>query len=60
MLKYAVIFAIISLITGALCLGGMADSTGIARILSGLLLVLTVIFVMLAGLGLGPVKKAMN
>ena len=54
MLKYAIIFAIISLIAGALGFGGIAaGSAGIAKILFGLFLILAVIFVVLAALGVG-------
>ena len=54
MLKYAIIFAIISLIAGALGFGGIAaGSAGIAKILLGLFLILAVIFVVLAALGVG-------
>ncbi len=61
MLKYAIIFAIISLIAGALGFGGIAaGSAGIAKILFGLFLILAVIFVVLAALGVGAVKKALK
>ena len=41
MLKYAIIFAVISLIVGALGFGGLAaGSAGIAKILFGLFLIL--------------------
>ena len=61
MLKYAIIFAIISLIAGALGFGGVAaGAAGIAKILFGLFLILAVIFVVLAALGVGAVKKAMK
>ena len=56
MLKYAVIFALISLIAGALGFGGVAaGSAGIAKILFGLFLILAVIFIVLAALGAGKV-----
>jgi uncharacterized membrane protein YtjA (UPF0391 family) len=61
MLKYAIIFAIISLIAGALGFGGIAaGSAGIAKILFGLFLILAVVFVVLAALGVGAVKKAIK
>lgn len=61
MLKYAIIFAIISLIAGALGFGGIAaGSAGIAKILFGLFLILAVIFVVLAALGVGAVNKALK
>jgi uncharacterized membrane protein YtjA (UPF0391 family) len=61
MLKYAIIFAIISLIAGALGFGGIAAGTaGIAKILFGLFLVLAVIFLVLAALGVGAVRKALD
>jgi len=44
MLKYAIIFALISLIAGAMGFGGIAaGSAGIAKILFGLFLILAVI-----------------
>ena len=61
MLKYAIIFALISLVAGALGFGGVAaGSAGIAKILFGLFLILAVIFVVLAALGVGAVKKVMK
>lgn len=58
MIKYAVIFAVISLIAGALGFGGVAaGSASIAKVLFGLFLILAVIFVVLAALGVGAVKK---
>jgi uncharacterized membrane protein YtjA (UPF0391 family) len=61
MLKYAIIFALISLIAGALGFGGVAaGSAGIAKILFGLFLILAVIFIVLAALGVGAVKKVMK
>jgi uncharacterized membrane protein YtjA (UPF0391 family) len=61
MLKYAIIFALISLIAGALGFGGIAaGSAGIAKILFGLFLILAVIFVVLAALGVGAVKKVLK
>lgn len=61
MLKYAIIFAIISLIAGALGFGGIAaGSAGIAKILFGLFLILAVIFIVLAALGVGAVKKVLK
>jgi uncharacterized membrane protein YtjA (UPF0391 family) len=61
MLKYAIIFAIISLIAGALGFGGIAaGSAGIAKILFGLFLILAVVFIVLAALGVGAARKAMK
>lgn len=61
MLKYAIIFAVISLIAGALGFGGVAaGAAGIAKVLFGLFLILAVIFVVLAALGVGAVKKAIK
>ena len=59
MLKYAIIFAVISLIAGAFGFGGVAAGTaGIAKILFGLFLILAVIFVVLAALGVGAIKRS--
>jgi uncharacterized membrane protein YtjA (UPF0391 family) len=61
MLKYAIIFAIVSLLAGALGFGGVAaGAAGIAKVLFGLFLILAVIFLVLAALGVGAVKKAMK
>ena len=61
MLKYAIIFALIALVAGALGFGGIAaGAAGIAKILFGLFLILAVIFVVLAALGVGAVKKIMK
>lgn len=61
MLKYAIIFALISLVAGGLGFGGVAaGSAGIAKILFGLFLILAVIFIVLAALGVGAVKKVMK
>ncbi len=61
MLKYAIIFALISLIAGALGFGGIAaGSAGIAKILFGLFLVLAVIFIVLAALGVGATRKILK
>jgi uncharacterized membrane protein YtjA (UPF0391 family) len=60
-LKYAIVFAIISLIAGALGFGGIAaGSAGIAKILFGLFLILAVIFIVLAALGVGAARKALK
>ena len=57
MLKYAIIFALISLVAGALGFGGVAaGSAGIAKILFGLFLILAVVFVVLAVLGVGAAR----
>ena len=61
MLKYAIIFALISLVAGVLGFGGVAaESAGIAKILFGLFLILAVVFIVLAALGVGAVKKVMK
>lgn len=61
MLKYAIIFAVISLIAGALGFGGVAaGAAGIAKVLFGLFLVLAVVFLVLAALGVGAVRKAID
>ena len=61
MLKYAIIFAVISLIAGAFGFGGIAaGSAGIAKILFGLFLLLAVVFIVLAALGVGAARKALK
>jgi uncharacterized membrane protein YtjA (UPF0391 family) len=61
MLKYAIIFAVISLIAGALGFGGVAaGAAGIAKILFGLFLILAVVFLILAALGVGAARKALK
>jgi uncharacterized membrane protein YtjA (UPF0391 family) len=61
MLKYAIIFAVISLVAALLGFGGVAaGAAGIAKLLFGLFLVLAVLFVVLAALGVGAVKKAID
>lgn len=61
MLKYAIVFAIVSLIAGALGFGGIAaGSAGLAKVLFGLFLILTVVFIVLAALGVGAVKKILK
>ena len=61
MIKYAIIFALISVIAGALGYTGVAaGSAGIAKILFGLFLILAVIFVVLAALGVGSAKKMLK
>lgn len=61
MLKYAIIFALISLIAGALGFGGVAaGAAGIAKILFGLFLILAVVFLVLAALGVGAARKALD
>jgi len=61
MLKYAIIFAVISLIAGALGFGGLAaGAAGIAKVLFGLFLILAAVFLVLAALGVGAVKKALD
>jgi uncharacterized membrane protein YtjA (UPF0391 family) len=59
MLKYAIIFAVISLIAAAFGFGGVAvGAASIAKILFGLFLILAVIFVVLAALGVGAIKSS--
>ena len=61
MLKYAIVFAIVSLIAGALGFGGIAaGSAGLAKVLFGLFLILTVVFIVLAALGVGAAKKILK
>lgn len=61
MLKFAIIFAVVSLIAGALGFGGIAaGAAGIAKVLFVLFLILAVIFVVLAVLGVGAVKKTLR
>lgn len=61
MLKYAILFAVISLIAGALGFGGVAaGSAGIAKVLFGLFLILAVVFIVLAALGVGAAKKILK
>ena len=61
MLKYAIIFVVISLIAGGLGFSSVAaGSAGIAKILFGLFLILAVIFVVLAALGVGAARKALK
>ena len=61
MLKYAIIFALISLIDCALGFGCVAaGDAGIAKILFGLFLILAVIFLLLAALGVGAANKVLK
>jgi len=61
MLKYAIVFAIVSLIAGVLGFSGVAvGAAAIAKLLFGLFLVLTVLFLVLAALGVGAAKKALD
>ena len=61
MLKYAIIFAVISLIAGAFGFGGIAAGfAGIAKILFGLFLILAVVFIVLAALGIGAARKVLK
>ena len=61
MLKYAIVFAVISLIAGALGFGGVAaGAAGIAKVLFGLFLILAVVFLVLAALGVGAIKKTLD
>lgn len=61
MIKYALIFVLISLVAGALGFSGVAaGAAGIAKILFGLFLILAVIFLLLAALGVGAAKKILK
>ena len=61
MLKYAIVFVVISLVTGALGFGGLAaGAAGIAKIFFGLFLILAVVFIVLAALGVGAAKKILK
>lgn len=61
MLKYAIVFVLLSLIAGAMGFGGIAaGSAGIAKIFFGLFLILAVLFLVLAALGVGAVRKALK
>ena len=61
MIKYAIIFALISLVTGALGYSGVAAGfAGLAKVLFGLFLILAVIFIVLAALGVGAAKKLLK
>jgi len=61
MLKYAIVFAIVSLIAGVLGFSGVAvGAAAIAKVLFGLFLVLTALFLVLAALGVGAVMKALD
>jgi uncharacterized membrane protein YtjA (UPF0391 family) len=61
MLKYAIIFALISLVAGALGFSGVAAGTaGIAKVLFFIFLVVAVVFVVLAVLGVGAARKALK
>lgn len=58
MLKYAIIFAVLSLISGALGFGVLAaGAAGLAKIFCGLFLILVVVFMVLAALGVGAAEK---
>lgn len=61
MLKYAIIFAIVSLIAGALGFTGVAaGAAGIAKILFFIFLAIAVLFIILAVLGVGAARKALR
>lgn len=61
LLKYAIIFAIVSLIAGALGFTGVAaGAAGIAKILFFIFLAIAVLFVILAVLGVGAARKALR
>jgi uncharacterized membrane protein YtjA (UPF0391 family) len=58
MLKWALIFAVISLIAGVLGFGGVAaGAAGIAKILFFVFLFMVLLFLLLAALGIGALKK---
>jgi len=58
MLKWALIFAVISLIAGVLGFGGIAaGAAGIAKLLFFVFLAVCVLFLVLAGLGVGALRK---
>ena len=60
-IKYAIIFAVISLVAGALGYSGIAvGAAGLAKVLFGLFLILAVIFIVLAALGVGASKKILK
>ena len=61
MLKYAIVFALISLVAGALGFTGVAaGAAGIAKVLFVLFLVLAVVFVVLAAIGVGAARKLLK
>ena len=61
MIKYAVIFAVIALIAGALGFTGVAaGAASIAKVFAGLFLILAVIFIVLAALGVGASNKILK
>eukprot|EP01037_Dinobryon_pediforme_P009739 gene9739-9805_t len=61
MLKYAIIFALISLVAGALGFSGVAaGAAGIAKVLFVLFLVVAVVFVVLAAIGVGAARKVLK
>ena len=61
MLKYAIIFALISLVAGALGFTGVAaGAAGIAKVLFVVFLILTLIFVVLAFKAAGAVSRAIK
>ena len=61
MLYWAAVFFVVAIIAGALGFGGIAGAAvGIAKVLFFLFLVLAVIFLVLAALGVGAVRKAID
>ena len=61
MLKYAIVFAIISLLAAALGFTGVAAGAAtIAKVLFGVFLLLAVVFLVLAAPGVGAAKKALH
>lgn len=57
MIKYAVIFAVIALIAGVMGFTGTVGQAEVAKIFTGLFLILAVIFIVLAALGVGVAKN---
>ena len=61
MLKYAIIFALISLVAGPLRFSGVAaGAAAIAKVLFVLFLVVAVVFVVLAAIGVGAARKVLK
>lgn len=61
MLKYAIIFALISLVAGALGFTGVAaGAAGIAKVLFVIFLIIAVVFIVLAILGVGAARKVLK
>jgi uncharacterized membrane protein YtjA (UPF0391 family) len=61
MLKYAIIFALISLVAAALGFTGVAaGAAGIAKVLFVIFLIIAVVFVVLAAVGVGAARKVLK